>query len=284
VKTPPVVMTIAGSDSGGGAGIQADLHTFARLGCWGTSAITCLTAQNPDGVSRVDAVDPEMVAEQIRMVAARFPLRAVKVGMSYSGPIVEAIAGALQEHAQRIPLVLDPVMRATSGASLLRDDGESSLIRSLLPLATVVTPNLAEAEVLAGTPAITTLEEMEEAARRIQERTRGAVLVKGGHLDHDATDVLLWNGRLLRLTSERIDTRFTHGTGCSLSAAIAAGLASGRDLAGAVRSAKEYVTDLLRHAVRLGDERLGGLGFVEVFRPRATIPAMTPVDDLKARD
>ncbi len=267
MRTLPVVMTIAGSDSGGGAGIQADLHTFARLGCWGTSAITCLTAQNPDGVSRVDAVEPGMVAEQVRMVAARFPLRAVKIGMTYSGPVVEAIADALARHAPGVPVVLDPVMRATSGASLLREDGEGALVRALLPLATVVTPNLLEAGALAGMPSIADVAGMELAARRIQALTRGAVLVKGGHLAGDATDVLLANGRLLRLAGERVATPFTHGTGCSLSAAIAAGLALGRELEAACRAAKEYVTRLLRESVRLGDERLGGLGFVAPDAP-----------------
>jgi hydroxymethylpyrimidine/phosphomethylpyrimidine kinase len=257
-----VVMTVAGSDSGGGAGIQADLYTFARLGCWGTSAITCLTAQNPDGVSRVEAVAPEMVAEQIRMVALRFPLRAVKIGMTYSGPVVEAITEALTRHAPGVSVVLDPVMRATSGASLLREDGEGALVRRLFPMATAVTPNLIEAAALAGLPAISDLGGMEETARRIQTLTPGAVLVKGGHLGGDAVDVLLADGRITRLAAPRVMTPFTHGTGCSLSAAIAAGLASGRDLPGACRVAKEYVTGLLRESVRLGDERLGGLGFV----------------------
>ncbi len=262
MRTLPVALTIAGSDSGGGAGIQADLHTFARLGCWGTAAITCLTAQNPDAVSRVDAVDPEMVAEQIRMVATRFPLRAVKIGMTYSGPIVEAIAGALARHAAGVPVVLDPVMRATCGASLLREDGERALVRRLLPLATVVTPNLAEAAALSGTAAVPDLEAMEQAARRIQAQTPGAVLVKGGHLDEAATDVLCLDGRIIPLTGERVPTPFTHGTGCSLSAAIAAFLAQGRGVADAVRLAKAYVTALLRDGVQLGDDHLGGLGFV----------------------
>jgi hydroxymethylpyrimidine/phosphomethylpyrimidine kinase len=221
------VMTVAGSDTGGGAGVQADLLSFARLGCWGTSAITCLTAQNPDGVSRVEPVAPEMVAEQIRMIASRLPLRAVKIGMTYSGPVVESIADALARHAGGAPVVLDPVMRA------LRDFAA-----------------------------------MEEAARRIQAKTRGAVLVKGGHLPgpsgdaSQAVDVLLAGGRLTRIAGERVVTPFAHGTGCSLSAAIAAAIACGDDLEAAVRRAKAYVADLLRDAVQLGDERLGGLGFV----------------------
>ncbi len=261
MRTLPVALTIAGSDSGGGAGIQADLHTFARLGCWGTSAITCLTAQNPSAVSRLAAVDPEMVAEQIRMVATRFPLRAVKIGMTYSGPIVEAIADALSRHASGVPLVVDPVMRATSGASLLRQDGEAALVRRLLPLATIVTPNLLEAQTLSGMAAVRDLAAMEEAARRIQAKTPGAVLVKGGHLEGAATDVLCVDGRIIPLKGERVDTPFTHGTGCALSAAIAASLAHGHGVVEAVREAKAYVSDLLRDGVQLGDERLGGLGF-----------------------
>jgi hydroxymethylpyrimidine/phosphomethylpyrimidine kinase len=262
VKTLPVALTIAGSDSGGGAGIQADLHTFARFGVWGASAITCLTAQNPDRVTRVEAAAPGMVAEQVSVVVGRFPVRAIKIGMTYSRAIIEAIADVLAREAAGIPIVLDPVMRATSGASLLGEDGEAALVRCLLPMAAVVTPNLVEAAVLAGVPAIDDVAGMEEAARRIQERARGAVLVKGGHLDREATDVLLAGGRCTRLTGRRIATRFTHGTGCSLSSAIAAGLARGLDLEEAARGAKRYVASLLRASVCLGDEALGGLGFV----------------------
>jgi hydroxymethylpyrimidine/phosphomethylpyrimidine kinase len=262
VTTLPVALTIAGSDSGGGAGIQADLHTFARFGVWGTSAITCLTAQSPDRVTRVEPAAPEMVAEQVAVVVGRFPVRAVKIGMTYSRAIIEAVADVLARHAGGIPVVLDPVMRATSGASLLGADGEAALMRCLLPVATIVTPNLAEAAVLAGMPPIDDVAGMEEAARRIRPRTAGAVLVKGGHLDRQATDVLLLGGDVTRLTGRRVATRFTHGTGCSLSSAIAAGLARGLDLVEATREAKRYVGSLLRTSVCLGDESLGGLGFV----------------------
>jgi hydroxymethylpyrimidine/phosphomethylpyrimidine kinase len=271
VKTLPVVLTIAGSDSGGGAGNQADLHTFARLGVWGTSAITCLTAQDPERVARVEPATPAMVAEQVRVVVGRFPVRAIKIGMTYSGAIIEAVADVLAREARGIPIVLDPVMRATSGASLIGADGEATLIRRLLPLATVVTPNLAEASALAEMGSIDDAAGMEEAARRIQGRTPGAVLVKGGHLDRQATDILLLDGAWTRLTSRRVATPFTHGTGCSLSSAIAAGLARGLGLLDATRAAKRYVTGLLRSSVCLGDERLGGLGFV--IRRRAAFPA-----------
>ena len=262
MRTLPVALTIAGSDSGGGAGIQADLATFARFGVWGTCAVTCLTAQNPDEVTLVEPAEPAMVAEQVRVVCKRFPVRAIKIGMTYSGPIVEAIADALVKNAPGVPVVLDPVMRATSGASLLRDDGEAALVRRLLPLATVVTPNLAAARVLTGMRTLADLTAMEEAARIIQKHTPGAVVVKGGHLDAEATDVFLHEGTIHRLQGERVATPFTHGTGCAFSAAIAAGLAHGRDLRETVRAAKRYVTDILKDAVQLGDERLGGLGFL----------------------
>ncbi len=261
MKTLPVALTIAGSDSGGGAGIQADLHAFARFGVWGTSAITCLTAQSPDQVTRVEPAAPEMVAEQVRVVVGRFPVRAIKIGMTYSAPIIEAIADVLEREARGIPVVLDPVMRATSGAALLSEDAEETLKHRLFPLAAVVTPNLAEAAVLAEMGLIDDLPAMEEAARRIQRRTPGAVLVKGGHLDHLATDVLLHRGVWTRLAGDRVPTPFTHGTGCSLSSALAAGLARGDSLVDAAREAKRYVTELLRSSVLLGDEHLGGLGF-----------------------
>jgi hydroxymethylpyrimidine/phosphomethylpyrimidine kinase len=270
MKTLPVALTIAGSDSGGGAGIQADLHTFARLGVWGTSALTCLTAQTPDRVTRVEPATPEMVAEQVRVVVGRFPVRAIKIGMTYSAEIIEAVAGVLAREARGIPVVLDPVMRATSGASLLGAEGEAALMRRLLGLATIVTPNLSEASVLAEMGTISDVAGMEEAARRIQIRTPGAVLVKGGHLDRRATDVLLVDGVFTHLTSQRVQTPFTHGTGCSLSSAIAAGLARGLRLSEATRAAKRYVTGLLRSSVCLGDEGLGGLGFVGRGRPPFT--------------
>jgi hydroxymethylpyrimidine/phosphomethylpyrimidine kinase len=282
MRTLPVALTIAGSDSGGGAGIQADLHTFARLGCWGTSAITCVTAQNPEAVTRVAAVDPEMVAEQIRMVATRFPLRAVKIGMTYSGRIVDAIADALSRHASGVPLVVDPVIRATSGASLLRRDGEAALVGRLLPLATIVTPNLFEAQKLSGMAAVRDRAAMEEAARRIQAKTAGAVLVKGGHLEGAATDVLCIEGRIIALGGERVKAPFTHGTGCALSAAIAASLAHGHGLVEAVREAKAYVGELLRDGIQLGDEGLGGLGLT-TEKADATPATKTPPQGGRSR-
>jgi hydroxymethylpyrimidine/phosphomethylpyrimidine kinase len=257
-----VALTIAGSDSGGGAGIQADLAVLRDLGVWGVSAITCVTAQTPDEVTRVEALAPGMVAEQIAVVSRRFPISAVKIGMTYSAPIVTAIATALQEHLQAgTPVVLDPVMRSTSGAPLLQPGGEEALCRQLLPLATVITPNLAEAEALAGMESISALAEMEEAAHRIAERTTAAVLVKGGHLDTTATDVVLANHRLSHLHGKRIATGDTHGTGCSLAAAITAGMARGLDLLDAIREAKAYVSALIEQRLQLGPDGPWGLGF-----------------------
>ena len=256
------VLVVAGSDSGGGAGIQADMAAIHALGAWATTAITCLTAQNPDEVTRVDATDPAMVAEQIATVCRRLPPAAVKIGMTYSAEIIAAVADALPRHAPGVPVVLDPVMRATSDASLLQPGGETALAEFLLPLAHAVTPNLAEARVLAGCGEITSVAEMEDAARRIADRTAATVVVKGGHLDREATDVVLHDGAFHYLRGQRIDAASTHGTGCSLASAVAAGLASGLDVLAAVRQAKAYVTSLLLWCVALGANGPHGLGMV----------------------
>jgi hydroxymethylpyrimidine/phosphomethylpyrimidine kinase len=256
------VLVVAGSDSGGGAGIQADLATVHALGAWATTAITCLTAQNPDQVTRVDATDPAMVAEQIATVCRRLPPAAVKIGMTYSAPIIEAIAAALAEHAPDAPVVLDPVMRATSEASLLQPGGEEALAEHLLPVAQVVTPNLAEAAVLARCDAIDSPHGMEAAARLIAGRTPATVVVKGGHLDDEATDLVLHQGQIHLLRGERVAVGSTHGTGCSLSSAVAAGLANGLGVLAALRQAKAYVTSLLRWQVEIGPDGPHGLGVV----------------------
>jgi hydroxymethylpyrimidine/phosphomethylpyrimidine kinase len=271
-RQTPVVMTIAGSDSGGGAGIQADLKTFQALGVFGTSAITCLTAQNPDEVTRVAAVAPGMVAEQIRAICRGFPVKAAKTGMLYSAEIIRAVARAVRKH--RIPvLVVDPVMIATSGARLLRQDAVEALCRQLIPLATVVTPNLPEAEVLLGRP-IRSLAELKAAARGIGERFGVACVCKGGHLGEEArvqgsgfrkkrvevADVLWVKGRTHVFRSERVKARETHGTGCTFSAALAAFLAKGTPLPQAVRKAKEFVGEALKNAVRAGKHWPLGVG------------------------
>jgi len=246
----PKALTIAGSDSGGGAGIQADLKTFSAFRVFGMSVLTAVTAQNSVGVSGVHNLPPEFVARQIDAVLDDFGADAVKLGMLSTAPIIEAVAARLASHGQA-HVVLDPVMIAKSGDALLQPDARAALVERVLPLAEVVTPNLHEASALADMP-VTTEKEMEEAARRIHARGPRHVLVKGGHLKDSATD-LLWDGRAFtRFPGPHLDSNNTHGTGCTLSAAIAAGLAHGRPLADAVREAKAYVTAAIREGFQAG--------------------------------
>ena len=246
------VLSIAGSDSSGGAGIQADIKTIAALGLFAETAVTALTAQNTTGVFGVLDVDPAFVAQQIDVVFEDIRPAAVKVGMVSSAAIVEAIAEALtRNHAENV--VVDPVMVATSGAKLISDDAAATLVEKLFPLATVVTPNLPEAAALCGFP----LEgegDVERAAQAIARLGGGkaAVLVKGGHGAH-ADDLLrLPDGTTTLLRGERIETANTHGTGCTLSSAIACGLARGLPLTEAVRAAKDYVSGALAAGLDLG--------------------------------
>jgi hydroxymethylpyrimidine/phosphomethylpyrimidine kinase len=246
----PKALTIAGSDSGGGAGIQADLKTFSAYRVFGLSVITAVTAQNSVGVQGVENLPPAFVAQQLRSVLEDFGVDAAKCGMLSVAPIIEAVAGVLGEHPID-KLVVDPVMVAKSGDALLQPDAVAALIRRILPLALVVTPNLPEAEVLSGIT-VSSRDEMEEAARRIGKLGARHVLVKGGHLKGDAVDIL-WNGReMTAFQIPRIESSNTHGTGCTLSAAIAAGLAKGRPLGEAVREAKAYVTKAIREGFALG--------------------------------
>ena len=246
------VLSIAGSDSSGGAGIQADIKTIAAYGLFAQTAITAVTAQNTMGVDGVAAVPPEFVAQQIDSVFADIVPDAVKIGMVGSADTVKAIAESLMRvHARNI--VVDPVMVATSGASLAEDDAVAALRDVLIPMATLVTPNIPEAEVLVGGH-IHDAADMEDAAEAIAAQNPGvAVLVKGGHAVEDADDVLaLPNGELLWLKGERIDTPNTHGTGCTLSSAIACGLALGAPIPEAVAAAKSYLEGALRHDPKLG--------------------------------
>jgi hydroxymethylpyrimidine/phosphomethylpyrimidine kinase len=246
----PKALTIAGSDSGGGAGIQADLKTFSAYRVFGLSVITAVTAQNSVGVQGVENLPPAFVAQQLRSVLEDFGVDAAKCGMLSVAPIIEAVAGVLGEHPID-KLVVDPVMVAKSGDALLQPDAVAALIRRILPLALVVTPNLPEAEVLSGIT-VSRRDEMEEAARRIGKLGARHVLVKGGHLKGDAVDIL-WNGReMTAFQVPRIESSNTHGTGCTFSAAIAAGLAKGRPLGEAVREAKAYVTKAIREGFALG--------------------------------
>ena len=243
-------LTIAGSDSGGGAGIQADLKTFAAHGVFGTSAITAITAQNTLGVSGVHVVPVEMVRAQIDAVIGDIGADAVKIGMLATAAIIDAVAGAIDE-LRLSPVVLDPVMVAKGGSRLLEPDAIDAM-RRLLPRAAVVTPNLAEAEVLTGL-AVREITSMEAAARALVGAGAGAALVKGGHLESDAIVDVLWDGRALhRFESRRIDTPHTHGTGCTLAAAIAAGLALGLSLQESVARAHRYVQAAIAAAPGLG--------------------------------
>ncbi|HEY2945901.1 MAG TPA: bifunctional hydroxymethylpyrimidine kinase/phosphomethylpyrimidine kinase [Vicinamibacteria bacterium] len=256
-----VALTIAGSDSGGGAGIQADLRTFAAHGLHGASAITAVTAQNTVAVVDYVALEPRMVVAQIDAVAADMTVAAVKTGMLANRPIVEAVAEAVARW--RLPhLVVDPVMVAKSGDRLLDAAAEAAYRERLFPLAEVVTPNLAEAEALLGRP-VRTVEAMARAARDLHAFGPRTVLVKGGHLDGDPVDVLFDGRRTEELRARRIETRHTHGTGCTLSAAIAARLALGQEAIEAVRGAKAYLTEALRGAYALGR----GAGPVDHLHP-----------------
>jgi hydroxymethylpyrimidine/phosphomethylpyrimidine kinase len=257
----PKALTIAGSDSGGGAGIQADLKTFSAFRVFGMSVITAVTAQNSVGVQGVENLPPAFVGRQLRSVLEDFGADAAKCGMLSTAPIIDAVAAVLGE--RRIEkLVIDPVMVAKSGDPLLQPDARAALADHILPLALLVTPNLPEAEVLAGMR-VAEPEEMEEAARRIHGMGPRYVLIKGGHLKGDATD-LLWNGReFTRFTTARIDSKNTHGTGCTFSAAITAGLARGQALGDAIRSAKAYVTRAIREGFKAGR----GVGQLRHFIP-----------------
>lgn len=249
----PIALTIAGSDSGGGAGIQADLKTFHRFGVYGTSAITAVTAQNTTGVQAIHPVPVRDVRAQIDSVVTDLRPDALKTGMLATAELAREVARTIREY-DLDNYVLDPVMVATSGDRLLESDAESALGEALLPLSTVVTPNLEEAAILVGRP-VGTLEEMRSAARALVESGAQAALVKGGHLDGDAID-LLWDGADEYLFRRpRIDTRHTHGTGCTLSAAIAAGLARGDALVDAVEAATRFVGRAIATAPGLGRGR-----------------------------
>lgn len=236
----PVVMSIAGSDSGGGAGIQADLKTFEALGCFGTTALTCVTAQNPDGVTAIHAIPGDVLREQIRMICTGFPVAAAKTGMLYSAELIRIVAEA--DLRDGIPvLVVDPVMVASSGARLLREDAIAALCTELLPHARVVTPNLHEAEILWG-HAISSADELREAARAIGEQYDIACVAKGAHLPGDeVVDVLFDEGEEMLFRAPRVVIAHTHGCGCTFSAALAAFLAQGRLLHDAVAEAKSFV-------------------------------------------
>jgi hydroxymethylpyrimidine/phosphomethylpyrimidine kinase len=244
-------LTIAGSDSGGGAGIQADLRTFTAHGVFGTSAVTAITAQNTLGVTAWQAVPADLVSAQIEAVAGDIGVDGVKTGMLANAAIVEAVAAAI-ESLDLPRVVVDPVMIAKGGARLLDDEAVGTMRAELIPRAYLVTPNAAEAAALSGVP-VRTLDDAREAAKRIAALGPRAVIVKGGHLDSaDAIDIFYDGRDLIELRAERIQTRHTHGTGCTFSSAITANLALGLPLGEAVARAKTYLTEAIRRAPGLG--------------------------------
>ena len=243
------VLTIAGSDSGGGAGIQADLKTFSAIGCYGMSVITALTAQNTQGVKGIHAVPPAFVVEQIEAVLSDIGADAIKIGMLYSAELIEAVARTLKKNGAR-KIVLDPVMVAQSGDKLLQDDAIEAIKENLMPLADVVTPNLPEASVLCGMQ-LTQWSDIESAAETLAKYGSRSILIKGGHGDErKSTDLLFLagEGRFVSLEADRIKTNNNHGTGCTLSSAIAAYMAKGKDIEEAVQKAKTF----MNHAIAAG--------------------------------
>lgn len=249
-SAPPVVLTIAGSDSFGGAGIQADLKTFMVLGVHGATAITALTAQNSMGVSGVHAAPPAFVKEQIAQVFADAPVSAVKTGMLWSAGIIEAVADSLTSTGMD-RVVVDPVLVSASKAALVEDDALQSLAERLLPLALIVTPNLEEASALSGREVVS-LAGMKDAAKRIGDLGPAWVLIKGGHLDGDPVDLLFDGETLTEIPGPRIPGRNTHGSGCTLAAAIAARLALGDGVEAAAQFAKRFVTRSIQYGLAVG--------------------------------
>jgi hydroxymethylpyrimidine/phosphomethylpyrimidine kinase len=244
-------LTIAGSDSGGGAGIQADLKTFTVLGVYGMSAVTALTAQNTRGIVGIHAAPASFVRKQIDAVLGDIGVDAIKTGMLVNTEIICAVVGALRDYAVQ-NLVVDPVMVAGTGAALLEPEAREALVRDLVPLASLVTPNVSEAETMTSAP-IKSVSDMHRAAAVLIERGARACLIKGGHLGGDqAIDVLHDGKRTHELLAPRLSVRHTHGTGCQLSAAITANLARGRSLVDAVTAAKRFITTAIAHGLAIG--------------------------------
>ncbi len=246
----PVAMTIAGSDSGGGAGIEADLKTFAAYQVHGTVAITSVTAQNTYSVTGVQDIDLDIIEAQIRAVAEDMGINAAKTGMLHKSTIIERVVDILSDY--NFPLVVDPVMIAKSGARLLKSEAVEVLIKKLLPIATVVTPNRMEAEVLSGFK-INNIELAKKAAKEISGLGSKAVVVKGGHIKSEKSiDIVYYNNNFYLLESPRYDVTTTHGTGCSFSAAIAAGLARGYELLKSIRIAKLFISNAIKYGLKIG--------------------------------
>jgi hydroxymethylpyrimidine/phosphomethylpyrimidine kinase len=249
-KSVPVALTIAGSDSSAGAGVQADLKTFSAFGVYGLSAVTCVVAEIPGKVSRIEPVSVGMVREQIEVLFQGFPIAAIKTGLLCSGGIINAVARALVDLARKIPLVVDPVMVATSGEQLLRPDAVELYKQELFPLATLITPNLGEAARLLGEK-VKDRQSMQRAAKVLAKKYGVSILLKGGHLSgNKALDLLFHRGKVSEFSAPFIRGVATHGTGCTYSAAITAGLASGLSLEDSIARAKKFVTASIRHRFR----------------------------------
>ena len=253
-RLPPVALTIAGSDSGGGAGVQADLKTFTAFGVYGASVLTALTAQNTVGVQAVHAVPLDFIARQIDSVCSDFPVAATKVGMLATAAVIETVAEKSTEH--KLPhIVLDPVMVAKSGDRLLAPDARDALVKHLFPLSEIITPNVEEARELLGGEKILNVEAMREATLKLHGLGARCVLLKGGHVTEGAVDVLFDGKEITLFKGHRVDTPHTHGTGCTLSSAIASGLALGRSLKEAVAEAKKYIQGAIDNSLPLGKGR-----------------------------
>lgn len=244
-------LTIAGSDSSGGAGIQADIKSMSANGVFAMSVITAITAQNTMGVFGIEDISPEMIKSQIKVIFDDIKVDAVKIGMVSKIESIKAISEALREIKDLPPVVLDPVMVSTSGYKLLSDDAKETLIKELFPLSTLITPNLPEVEEILGIK-IEDVEDIKEAAKKLKKLGTKYVLIKGGHLKDDATDLLFDGENFIYFKEQKINTNNTHGTGCTLSSAIAASLAKGMSIEEAVREAKEYITLAIKHGFKIG--------------------------------
>src|SRR2546430_7342872 len=246
----PIALTVAGSDSMAGAGIQADLKTFSALGVYGISAVTCVVAEIPGKVSRIEPISVEMVREQIEVLAKSFPIAAIKTGLLCSAAIISAVAGSVVALGRKIPLVIDPVITATGGDPLLESDAIETYQRELFPIASLITPNLDEAGQLLGDK-IQDRESMKRAGKELERKFKTAILLKGGHLRGDeAVDLLFATGKVVEFTAPFVRDVATHGTGCTYSAAITAGLAAGMSLPDSIARAKKFVTASIANRLR----------------------------------
>ena len=246
-----VALTIAGSDSGGGAGIQADLKTFSAFGIYGTSVVTAITAQNLDGVYAIQGVEPDVVKQQLIAVLKGFPVKAIKTGMLYSREIIEIIAHTLNDY-KKFPLIIDPVFASTSGMKLIKDDAIESLKKKLFPLANLVTPNMPEAEILLEKN-LSNVHDLEEAAEKLFNIFKVPFLIKGGHLEDFAIDVLYDNKGIKKFSSELVKNVNNHGSGCTFSSAITSNIVKGYNLRQAISKAKEYIYGSLKYSHNISE-------------------------------